>query len=923
MLVWSATLAAAAPASPTWESTLERVAPSVVSLRVTSARDFDTEEAGIVVGTGFVVDARRGLLLTNRHLVQPGPVTAEATFLDDEVVTLTAVYRDPVHDFGFFQFDPSQIRHLTLTALELAPDAARVGTEIRLIGSDGGEKASILGGTLARLDRAAPNYGRGSYNDFNTFYLQAATNTSGGSSGAPVIDIAGRVLALNAGGSLQAASSYYLPLHRVARALEHLQRGEEVPRGGMQVTFLHAAYSDLRRGGVDADTEAALRTGRPSAQGLLVVQDVLPGGAADGLLLPGDALISIDGREIDGFIALDEILDTHVGERLAVRLLRRGAPVEAMVAVVDLHAITPDAFLELGGGVLHDLSYQQATAHGVRQEGVFVADPGYALAAGGVVDRAVIVQVGDVPTPRLSDLEGALATAGDGKRLRVRFSLVGDPAHVYERVVVIDRTWFPARRCERDPASGRWPCTAVVAPPAEAEDAPPGELPPMDGGSKWVREAAPSLVMVEQRVPYPTAGLSGRTFGGAGVVIDRDRGMVLTSREAVPVALGDVTLTFAGTVRVPGRVVALHPVHNLAVVAYDPSALGAVKVAEARWGARSSRSVGPRHLVGLDTTGRLLDAEVRLTGTDWLILPLDRPPRFRDYNVVVGQIAGAPDVVGGLIVDRAGVVHALWSSFGWEGRARRMAALPLTYVLPLVEQVRAGACCTVMALGAELSPLALADARERGLTDETLAAMLRHDRRAVAHEVVRVAGQTPAAGVLREGDLLVGIGGVPLTHVDQVERALGLGRPLQIEVLRDGALVQVEVPLAQWDVAGVRRVVTWAGAVVHEPHLEVFSQRLLEAPGVYVAWRWDGSPAAAAGLRPGERIVEVDGVPITGLQGFIEAIARVRAGDHTVVRVEDLDGRPIVRALFVEPDQWPGHLLDGSSGQWTRTPLPP
>ena len=63
-----------------WAQTLARIASGVVTIQIDSTRAFDTEWNTTAQATGFVIDAKRGLILTNRHVVTPGPVTAQAIF---------------------------------------------------------------------------------------------------------------------------------------------------------------------------------------------------------------------------------------------------------------------------------------------------------------------------------------------------------------------------------------------------------------------------------------------------------------------------------------------------------------------------------------------------------------------------------------------------------------------------------------------------------------------------------------------------------------------------------------------------------------------------------------------------------------------------------------------------------------------------
>ena len=938
LLAFSATPAFTAPTAPSaptqapgipntpanWAQTLERIATGVVTIQIDSTRAFDTEWNTTAQATGFVIDAKRGLILTNRHVVTPGPVTAQAIFLNREEVQLFPIYRDPIHDFGIYHYDPAKLHFIQPAELPLYPQGAVIGREIRVVGNDAGEQLSILAGTLARLDREAPEYGYGKYNDFNTFYYQAASSTSGGSSGSPVIDIEGRVVALNAGGATGAASSFYLPLTAVVRALKYLEVGKPVPRGTLETVFKYTPYDELKRLGLDAGTEASMRKAYPKLTGMLVVDDVQPGSGADGVLAPGDILVAIDGKPIPEFFSLEEVLDNHVGRRVKVEVRRGSQTLQHDLDVESLSSITPDEFIEFGEAVVHTLSYQQARHFNVPIKGVYIANPGYVFGAAGIPRAALISSFNGKKVDNLADFAAALSELADGARAPVRYVTIEDPRAVQLKVIRMDRRWFPARECKRDDTLGTWPCISIAPGPA------PSVLKPASTqfaktGDPRIDRMAPSLVLVNFDMPYSVSGVTEKNYHGTGVIVDAQRGLVAIDRNTVPVAMGDVRITFAGTVEVPGKVVFIHPLHNLALISYDPKSIGNTPVRAATLVTRSLSPGDDVWVVGQRADSKIQSQKTQIASVDVVSFPLSRTLRFRDSNLEVINLINPPTDYDGVLTDEKGDVLAMWSSFAFESQRELEQinrGIPSDLVSEMIGAVADGR--PLYSFEAEFDVQSLAGARELGLPDDWVRRFEEHNpQRRQVLGINRLVAGSPAAALLEPGDLLLAIDGKVVNRFREVERAVQ-NPTVSVTVWRDGAEKTLQMKTVALNGRDIDRVLIWAGATLQAPHRAMAAQRGIAPYGVFVSFFFYGSPATHYGLYAGRRITEVDGQATPDLDAFITAVSG--KPDRASLRLKTIswNGQTDVITLKLDKHYWPAYELNRQEdGSWVRTSLDP
>jgi serine protease Do len=316
--------------------------------------DIPQERINESLGSGVIIDAREGLVLTNHHVIDNAD-DVQVTLADGRTVKAEFLGSDRDTDIALIRI-PAQ----NLTDIKLGnSDQLRVGDFVVAIGNPFGFSQTVTSGIVSAVGRSGIR-GLGYQN-----FIQTDASINPGNSGGALVDLQGQLVGINTAsfnpqGSMAGniGLGLAIPSNLARSVVDQLVKHGVVVRGTLGVESQNLT------------AQIAQGLGLGESRGALITRVLAGSAAAAAGLKPGDVVVSANGQRVDSAEALHNVEGlAAVGSPMTLDVRREGKPLQIKATLKEqARAVTGDSLdPRLTGATFVDLpeSLRQSGVGGV------------------------------------------------------------------------------------------------------------------------------------------------------------------------------------------------------------------------------------------------------------------------------------------------------------------------------------------------------------------------------------------------------------------------------------------------------------------------------------------------------------------------------------------------------------------------------
>ena len=301
-------------------------------------------------GSGVIVDAAKGYVVTNFHVVKDAQQVL-VTLKDRRQFQAKLVGTDPGTDIALLRIEAKNLRALSLGDSDLL----KVGDFVVAIGNPFGLGQTVTSGIVSALGRSGLDIE--GYEDF----IQTDASINPGNSGGALVNLKGELIGINTAiigpSGANVGIGFAVPSAMVKSVLDQIVRFGEVRRGR------------LGANGEDITYDLASSLGLASTEGA-IISTVDPGSPAEkGGLKPRDVVTAINGRAVRSAVDLrNKVGMRPIGETIDLRLIRDGKPLTVKIKIdkpPELAGSGAVAVPQLAGAAVANLKAGRGRTEGV------------------------------------------------------------------------------------------------------------------------------------------------------------------------------------------------------------------------------------------------------------------------------------------------------------------------------------------------------------------------------------------------------------------------------------------------------------------------------------------------------------------------------------------------------------------------------